>query len=610
MAKLHIDSLSQRITRKQIRSSLQTLPTTLDDTYANAVQRIYNQAQDIVDLAESILFWVICARRPLTILELQHIYATQGVESGMMLEEDDMPDEEILTSACRGLVIVDKISRVVRIVHYTAQQYFERAHAQNLLVAKSSLTIISLTYLTLPNFADGACTTDSAMSERFARYPFLAYAAKYWGFEVNELNELNDDFWSHFEAFASSSAAVDIACQISSIHGAMYTNWSQEYPRAVPLLVLVASFDMPMVLRHLVSNGHDIESSGTDGETALIRAATHGYTRNVETLLELGADVNARDYMGETSLQKAAKIGNGDIIRTLLGSGANANIIASDNWTALMSAVSSGNIDAVRLIIEAGANLAVETEWGDSALSIATRTCQVPIVTLLADRGAILPQGPAGRRASLVASRRGFAQLVRRLTADYEAVAGRPLQRQLPILRRGLTEIVEQSEPPAEASMTQIGTEPDDHGFLELIEGFGTRAGFFQRYNLLEKLGQGHYAEVYLGSHKVTGAMYAVKVIKYNRSSRTHYMSEFKALKQLQQKPHRNILRLIDVSTDYAEKKIFFIQELAPEGELFNFIVKKTKLTEDETRIVFSQIFSALAHFVSFYYTMIVSLQD
>ncbi|KAI1276347.1 hypothetical protein F5Y07DRAFT_140399 [Xylaria sp. FL0933] len=597
LAKLHIDSLSQRITRKQVRSSLRTLPTTLDSTYANALQRVYDQAPEIVELAELVLFWVICARRQLTILELQHMYATHNVEGETVLEEDDLPDEEALTSACRGLVIVDGISPVVRVVHYTAQEYFERTHAAKLFTAKSSLTIISLSYLALPNFSDGACATDSAMSERLEKYPFLVYAANHWG---SEAAQLDDDFWSHFKAFASCPAAIEVACQVSSIHGIRYTNWSQAYPRSVPLLVLAAVFDIPIVLRHLVSNGYSVESKGTDSETALIRAAARGHTINVEVLLQLGADVNARDYMDETALQRAAKIGNEDIIRTLLKSGADANITASGNWTALMSAVSSGNIDAVRLLMQAGADLAVETEWGDSALSIATRTGQVAIATFLADSGAILPRGPAGRRASLVASRRGHAQLVKRLTADYKAVAGRTLERQRPIPVRGLAKIAEGLEPPvapaADAPTAQTSTSLDDDGFLELMESFGNRTGFSKRYSLLEPLGRGHYAEVYTASHKATGAVYAVKILPYCRKNGKFYKAEFESMQELQEEHHPNILRLIDAFTDYAEKKILFVQELGVHGELFNFIVKKVKLTEDETRTIFSQMFSALAY--------------
>ena len=45
--------------------------------------------------------------------------------------------------------------------------------------------------------------------------------------------------------------------------------------------------------------------------------------------------------------------------------------------------------------------------------------------------------------------------------------------------------------------------------------------------------------------------------------------------------------------------KLYLVIELAPEGELFNWIVMKQKLTESETRKLFAQLFSALAFMVS-----------
>ncbi|CEJ85702.1 hypothetical protein VHEMI03855 [[Torrubiella] hemipterigena] len=101
-----------------------------------------------------------------------------------------------------------------------------------------------------------------------------------------------------------------------------------------------------------------------------------------------------------------------------------------------MSAVVSEHIEAVRLLVDAGAAIETETSWGDSALTIAARNGLEEITNFLADKGAILPQGPAGRRASRAAPRRGYHQLVRRLTADYNRLAQQPLQRQTRSLLR------------------------------------------------------------------------------------------------------------------------------------------------------------------------------
>lgn len=98
----------------------------LNATYSDALDRIYRQAPEAVDLAEAVLFWIVCAKRSLTILELQQIYATQDLPDDTALEEDDLPDADVLTSVCGGLIMVDNDSQTVRLVHYTAQQYFEQ----------------------------------------------------------------------------------------------------------------------------------------------------------------------------------------------------------------------------------------------------------------------------------------------------------------------------------------------------------------------------------------------------------------------------------------------------------------------------------------------------
>jgi hypothetical protein len=136
------------------------------------------------------------------------------------LEEDNLPDSEILTGAYGGLVIVDGETHVVRVVHYTAQQYFDRCHVQQLLTAKLSLTKASLTYLTLPNFSDGVCTRDIDMARRLSNYPFLDYAARHWGSEAGDLD--TESLLPHIRKLTSSPTAIQVASQTGSIGAFRY----------------------------------------------------------------------------------------------------------------------------------------------------------------------------------------------------------------------------------------------------------------------------------------------------------------------------------------------------------------------------------------------------
>ncbi|RBQ68627.1 hypothetical protein VDGD_04135 [Verticillium dahliae] len=121
---------------------------------------------------------------------------------------------------------------------------------------------------------------------------------------------------------------------------------------------------------------------------------------------------------------------------------------------------------------------------------------------------------------------------------------------------------------------------------------------FHQSYTLLQKLGKGHFAEVFLCVEKSTGQQYAVKVF-----SKTPGMEERSKQEGLQQEiavlmgvSHPNVLCLKDTFNE--RNAVYLVLELAPEGELFNFIVMKQKVSEDETRKLFKQLFQGIKYLV------------
>ena len=109
-----MDMLAIKRTVRAVRAALDVLPADVNKTYEVAMDRIKKQDEESRQLAELILMWIIYARRPLSVEELQHAVAT----SPEMLDilQDSLVPEEILTSVCAGLVIADKNSRAVRLV--------------------------------------------------------------------------------------------------------------------------------------------------------------------------------------------------------------------------------------------------------------------------------------------------------------------------------------------------------------------------------------------------------------------------------------------------------------------------------------------------------------
>jgi hypothetical protein len=121
LAKLHLDSLSTKNTVKAVRDTLNRLPKDLDRTYDEAMERIDHQNEDDRQLAHSVLTWVAYAVRPLLVNELREALAIEpGAES---VDPDNLLDTDIILSVCAGLVIVDEVMSVVRLIHYTTQEY-------------------------------------------------------------------------------------------------------------------------------------------------------------------------------------------------------------------------------------------------------------------------------------------------------------------------------------------------------------------------------------------------------------------------------------------------------------------------------------------------------
>lgn len=122
--------------------------------------------------------------------------------------------------------------------------------------------------------------------------------------------------------------------------------------------------------------------------------------------------------------------------------------------------------------------------------------------------------------------------------------------------------------------------------------------GFRQQYRILQQLGKGHFATVYLCAERATGTQYAVKV--FEKRPGESQKSQADALQQeialLMSVNHPNLLCLKDTFDE--NDGMYLVMEVASEGELFNLIVSKQKLSEDETRHVFKQLFEGLKYLV------------
>ncbi|KAM4847787.1 maternal embryonic leucine zipper kinase isoform X5 [Urocitellus parryii] len=112
-------------------------------------------------------------------------------------------------------------------------------------------------------------------------------------------------------------------------------------------------------------------------------------------------------------------------------------------------------------------------------------------------------------------------------------------------------------------------------------------------YEIYETIGTGGFAKVKLACHILTGEMVAIKIMDKNAlgSDLPRVKTEIDALKNLR---HQHICQLYHVLE--TANKIFIVLEYCPGGELFDYIISQDRLSEEETRVVFRQIVSAVAY--------------
>ncbi|XP_047218255.1 serine/threonine-protein kinase BRSK2-like isoform X5 [Girardinichthys multiradiatus] len=120
----------------------------------------------------------------------------------------------------------------------------------------------------------------------------------------------------------------------------------------------------------------------------------------------------------------------------------------------------------------------------------------------------------------------------------------------------------------------------------------GHYANYVGPYRLEKTLGKGQTGLVKLGVQCVTGQKVAIKIVNREKLSESVLMKVEREIAILKLIEHPHVLKLHDV---YENKKyLYLVLEHVSGGELFDYLVKKGRLTPKEARKFFRQIISAL----------------
>lgn len=125
-------------------------------------------------LAKQALMIVVCAREALHTEDLT--YALSVEPDSEALEHDNIPDIEDVAGICAGLIVIDKESNIVKLVHKSAQEYFERNQSRWFPKASETIARLCLNYKSLTTLTPGFNKDIKTTWPPFWRYADLNWA--------------------------------------------------------------------------------------------------------------------------------------------------------------------------------------------------------------------------------------------------------------------------------------------------------------------------------------------------------------------------------------------------------------------------------------------------
>ncbi|KAF3195889.1 hypothetical protein TWF225_000254 [Orbilia oligospora] len=255
--------------------------------YKGAMERIKNQNPDFQCLADQVLSWVVCAERPLIKEELQLALAVKLEVDQPEIDKNNFTEVSDMVSVCAGLVTIDEESNVVRLIHYTTQEYFNQAHKQWICDAQGNIARVCVTYLSFKTFDRGLISASANL---------YRHAAQNWGHYTRK--SLVKTTQSSVLNLLRSEDIVS-ACSAALVVG-LHGDFDLDSAPEMTGMHLAAYFGLSEYIDQLLREGVDLEARDAWDQRPLSLAADEGHATVVELLLCAGADRDAKDQRGRT----------------------------------------------------------------------------------------------------------------------------------------------------------------------------------------------------------------------------------------------------------------------------------------------------------------------
>lgn len=346
MADCQLDALQTCLTMEKLITVLESLPSTLNDTYA---QILGNIEMAYRELAIKAFQWLIHSKRSISLEEMVDDLAIDVAVQPRFNPNRRLIEKEEVSQICSNLIEVSTCfdgSKSVRLAHLSVREYltsdqicaaptadFARrppeAHASiaqecltYLLQLKDSEDLVvrelydrrvdlDRTYHTLPMNQWNQSANEFGKDLR-ASLPLISYAALYWMHHIRLAGENPEPlFQLMFEAFEPHTFEAWFHFD---------NPWRKRLSSA--RLAYATECRLPRLVRHLLDQDIDVNLPGFACRTPLQAAAKISDLEHVELSLKYGAGVNVSPTRRESALWYAAKGGFFEIVKLLLDQGA------------------------------------------------------------------------------------------------------------------------------------------------------------------------------------------------------------------------------------------------------------------------------------------------
>jgi ankyrin repeat protein len=385
--------------------------------YQATIARIEDQDRTSSFLAFRIFRWLSFAKRPLTAQELQHALATE--ESATSFDEENMVDTNMLVSVCGGLVVITPVSNMVRFVHVSAQHFLKAHNAMQAADAHRDIGLTCLTYLSFDTFATGRLDKREELQRRMDEYPFLDYAARFWGVHVRE--EASSYLQHAATLFLGVDTKFSSCAQVMLLPKDWATSSKLTTSQDVSRLHVASYFGLLDIAAHLVANGDNVTQKDSNGRDPLFWAVEQEQWGLVDFLLQHGADINTRDRRERTPLSVISTWAHKEVVSELLQRGADPVAADRSGQTPLSLAATYGRIELLKLLAQASSNqLDIRDSFGRTPLYCAAEQGRDEVVAFLSSQVEVDVNATDNKDHTplMSAARRGRLESVRILLRD------------------------------------------------------------------------------------------------------------------------------------------------------------------------------------------------